>query len=296
MKSRVIRATAASNKIRVFIADTTAMVDKVQNLHQTSPVAIAALGRTLTATSIMGLMLKSDKEKITVTINGGGPLGQIVVVGNAKGNVKGYVSRPNTESTNLYPGKLDVGSAVGKNGSITVIKDLGMKEPYVGSYPLATGEIAEDFAAYFTYSEQQPSGVALGVLVDVDYSIKAAGGYIIQVLPDIDEETLTKLEDKLTTLEPITSIIEKGLSPEEVLDYILGDMEPTILETYDVDFICDCNEERLEQVLISIGEKDLREITEEDKQAELVCHFCNKKYHFDEQHLTRLLNEITEAK
>lgn len=296
MKSRVIRATAASNKIRVFIADTTAMVDKVQKLHQTSPVAIAALGRTLTATSIMGLMLKSDKEKITVTINGGGPLGQIVVVGNSKGNVKGYVSHPNTESTNLYPGKLDVGSAVGKNGSITVVKDLGMKEPYVGSYPLATGEIAEDFAAYFTYSEQQPSGVAMGVLVDVDYSIKAAGGYIIQVLPDIDEETLTKLEDKLTTLEPITSIIERGLSPEEVLEHILGDMEPTILESYDVDFICDCNEERLEQVLISIGEKDLREITEEDKQAELVCHFCNKKYHFNEQHLTRLLNEITETK
>lgn len=292
MKSRVIRATAASNKIRVFVANTTAMIDKVHKLHETSPVAIAALGRTLTATSIMGLMLKSEKEKITVTINGGGPLGPIVVVGNSKGNVKGYVSHPNTESTNLYPGKLDVGSAVGRDGSITVIKDLGLREPYVGSYPLVTGEIAEDFAAYFTFSEQQPSGVALGVLIDVDYTIKAAGGYIVQVLPGIDDETLTKLEDKLASLEPVTSIIEKKSTPEEMLDYILGEMEPTILESYEVDFVCDCNEERLEQVLISIGEKDLREITEEDKKAELVCHFCNKKYQFNEEQLRKLLDEV----
>ncbi|MBU5677026.1 Hsp33 family molecular chaperone HslO [Alkaliphilus sp. MSJ-5] len=292
MKSTIIRATAASNKIRVFVANTTAMIDKVHKLHETSPVAIAALGRTLTATSIMGLMLKSEKEKITVNINGGGPLGPIVVVGNSKGNVKGYVSHPNTESTNLYPGKLDVGSAVGRDGSITVIKDLGLRDPYVGSYPLVTGEIAEDFAAYFTFSEQQPSGVALGVLIDVDYTIKAAGGYIVQVLPGIDEETLTKLEDKLASLEPITSIIEKKSTPEEMLDYILGEMEPTILESYEVDFICDCNEERLEQVLISIGEKDLREITEEDKKAELVCHFCNKKYQFNEEQLRKLLDEV----
>jgi molecular chaperone Hsp33 len=270
------------------------MIDKVQKLHETSPVAIAALGRTLTATSIMGLMLKSEKEKITITINGGGPLGPIVVVGNSKGNVKGYVSHPDTESTNLYPGKLDVGSAVGKDGSITVVKDLGLKEPYVSSYQLVSGEIAEDFAAYFTFSEQQPSGVALGVLVDVDYTIKAAGGYIVQVLPDIDEDTLTKLEDKLASLEPITSIIQNKTTPEEILDYILGDLEPTILESYDVDFICDCNEERLEQVLMSIGEDDLREITEEDKKAELVCHFCNKKYNFNEEHLRRILNEITD--
>lgn len=293
MKSRIIRATAASNKIRIFVANTTAMVDKVQELHQATPVAIAALGRTLTATSIMGLMLKSEKEKITVTINGGGPLGPIVVVGNSKGNVKGYVSHPNTESTHLYPGKLDVGSAVGKDGSITVIRDLGLREPYVGSYPIVTGEIAEDFAAYFTFSEQQPSGVALGVLVDIDYTIKAAGGYIVQILPGIDEETVAKLEDKLASLEPITSIVEKKSTPEEILDYILGDMEPTILESYEVDFICDCNEERLEQVLMSIGEKELTEIIEEDKKAELVCHFCNKKYNFNEEDLRKLLNEIT---
>ncbi len=291
MKSKIIRATAASNKIRIFIADTTSMINKAQVIHKASPVAIAALGRTLTASSIMGLMLKSNKEKITITINGGGPLGQIVVVGNSKGDVKGYLPHPNIENINLHPGKLDVGRAVGKNGNITVIKDLGMKEPYVGTSPLVSGEIAEDLAAYFTLSEQQPSGVALGVLVDTDYSIKAAGGYIIQAMPGIDEDTLVKLEDKLKRLESITSIIEKGLRPEEILDYILGDMEAKILETYDVDFVCDCNEERLEKALISIGEKDLREIIEEDKQAELVCHFCNKKYHFDEEDLRKLLNE-----
>lgn len=293
MKSRILRATAASNTIRIFVANTTAMVNKAQAVHRASPVAIAALGRTLTATSIMGLMAKSHNEKITVTIDGKGPLGQIVAVGDAKGNVKGYISHPNVEGTNLYAGKLDVGSAVGIDGSITVIKDFGLKEPYMGSCPLVTGEIAEDLAAYFTFSEQQPSGVALGVLIDRDYTVKAAGGYIIQVMPDIEEETLTRLEDKLSKLEPITSIIEKGLTLEEMLDYILGDMETNILEYYDVDFICDCSRERLERALISIGEKDLREIIEEDKQAELVCHFCNQKYHFDEEDLIGLLKEAT---
>ncbi len=239
MKSKVLRATAASGTIRIFIANTTAMVDKAQSFHNGSAVAIAALGRALTATSIMGLMSKSEKEKTTLTIDGKGPLGQIVAVGDASGNVKGYVSYPDVEGTNLYDGKLDVGSAVGIGGNLTVIKDLGLKEPYIGASPLVTGEIAEDLAAYFTFSEQQPSGVALGVLVDTDYTIKAAGGYIIQVMPDIEEETLTRLEDKLKTIDPITSIIEKGLTLEEILDHILGDMDPKILEYYDVDFIRD---------------------------------------------------------
>lgn len=294
MKSKVIRATAASNKIRIFVADTTEMVDKAQRLHQATPVAIAALGRTLTATSIMGLMSKSDKEKLTVTIDGGGPIGQIVTVGNSTGNVKGYVSNPKVESTNIYPGKLDVGRAVGKNGRISVTRDLGLREPYVGSNPLVTGEIAEDFAGYFAFSEQQPSGVALGVLVDVDYTVKASGGYIVQVLPGADEETIAKLEEKLTFLEPITSIVDKKSTPEEILDHIFKDLNPTILASYEVDFICDCNDERLEKALISIGEKNLTEIIEEDKHAELVCHFCNTKYQFDEDHLKRLLKEATE--
>lgn len=291
MKSQVMRVSAASNTIRAFIANTSSMVNKAQGYHRASPVAIAALGRSLTATSIMGLMSKSEKEKITITIDGKGPLGQIVTVGDAQGNVKGYLSHPNVESTNLYPGKLDVGRAVGTNGSLTVIRDLGLREPYIGSSPLVTGEIAEDLAAYFTLSEQQASAVALGVLVDTDYSIRAAGGYIIQVMPGIEEEVLAQLEDKLKGLEAISSIIERTPELEEILNHILGDFQPKILQYYDVDFICDCNEERLERALISIGEKDLREIIEEDKGAELVCHFCNKKYYFDEAHLRRLLEE-----
>ncbi|WP_026477063.1 Hsp33 family molecular chaperone HslO [Alkaliphilus transvaalensis] len=292
MQNKILRVTAADNSIRGFFANTTAMVEKAKELHYTSPVAIAALGRTLTATSMMGLMLKEENHKITVTINGGGPLGSVVVTGNATGNVKGYVNNPQVETTNIREGKLNVGAAVGTKGVITVSKDIGLKEPYVGSYPLSTGEIAEDFASYFTYSEQQPTAVALGILIDTDYTIKASGGYIIQVMPDISEEILTKLETKLQTIEPITTLMERGMTLEEILQHVLGDLGVKILEEYEVDFVCDCHEERLEKALISIGREELKSIIEEDGGAELVCHFCNKKYYFDKDHLARLLESI----
>ena len=292
MMSKILRATAANNYIRVFVADTTAMVEKARSMHQASPVAIAALGRTLTATSIMGVMLKGDKHKITVKINGGGPLGPIVVVGNAEGNVKGYVANPQVEGTLLFDNKLNVGEAVGKNGEIVVIKDIGLKEPYSGTYPLVSGEIAEDFASYFLYSEQQPSAVGLGVLVDVDYTIKAAGGYIIQVLPDIDENLLFILENRIQELESISTLLSREMGAEAILDYIIGDMEYKLLETYEVDFLCDCHEERLENALISIGRDELTEIIEEDGGAEMVCHFCNSKYYFDKERLLGLLERM----
>ncbi len=292
MKNKVLRVTAANNSIRGFFSNTTALVEKAKELHITSPVAIAALGRTLTATSIMGLMLKEDNHKITVKINGGGPLGSIVVVANSEGNVKGYVANPQVESTYIRENKLNVGEAVGTNGAITVIKDIGLKDPYVGSYPLTTGEIAEDFASYFLYSEQQPAAVALGILIDVDYTIKASGGFVVQVMPDISEEVLTKLEDKLTTIESITVLMDKGMTEEEILNHVLGDFDPKILQEYEVDFICDCHVERLEQALISIGRKELVDMIEEDGGAEMTCHFCNKKYYFDKDHLTRLLDSI----
>ncbi|MCC5909694.1 MAG: Hsp33 family molecular chaperone HslO [Clostridiaceae bacterium] len=292
MKNTVIRATAAENSIRVFVANTTNMVEKARKAHMASPVAMAALGRTLTATSIMGLMLKETEGKITVKINGNGELSPIVVVGNNKGHVKGYVGNPQVESTYYSPGKLNVGKAVGVDGDITVIKDLGLRDPYVGSSSLVSGEIAEDFASYFLKSEQQPSAVALGVLVERDYTIKASGGFIIQVLPDIDEDTLTKLEKKLTTMDPITTLMDKGMKEEDILNHILGDMNPQILDKYEVDFICDCSKERFERGLISIGKEDLTEIVEEDREAELVCHFCNRKYHFNEKQLRVLLDEI----
>ncbi len=292
MKSRILRATAANNYIRVFVADTTAMVEKARSMHEASPVAIAALGRTLTATSIMGIMLKGDNHKITVKINGGGPLGPIVAVGNSEGNVKGYVANPVVESTFLGPNKLNVGAAVGIDGEIVVIKDIGLKKPYSGTYPLESGEIAEDFAAYFLYSEQQPSAVGLGVLVDVDYSIKAAGGYIIQVLPDIDENILFILESRLRELESISTLLSRDMGAEAILEYIIGDMDYKLLDTYEVDFVCDCHEERLENALISIGRADLTEIIEEDGGAEMVCHFCNKKYYFDKDRLLNLLDRM----
>ncbi len=294
LKNKVIRVTAADNSIRGFFADTTAMVERAMALHEASPVAIAALGRTLTAVSMMGFMLKGEDQQITVKINGGGPLGTIMVVGNEKGNVKGYVANPRVESTNIRPGKLDVGAAVGSKGELTVIKDLGMKEPYAGTYPLTSGEIGEDFAAYFMHSEQQPSAVALGVLVDVDYHIKAAGGFIIQVLPDIDEEVLRELEARLNQLEPITTLIERGMTETDIANHVLGKMDVKIVEAYDeVDFYCDCHEERLERALISIGKEELKSIIEEDGGAEMVCHFCNKKYYFDKERLTALLKETT---
>ncbi|SET48817.1 molecular chaperone Hsp33 [Natronincola peptidivorans] len=292
MQSTVIRAIAGNGSIRAFVADTTNMVEKAREIHQASPVAIAALGRTMTATSIMGLMLKAENHKITVKVNGGGQLGSIVVVGNSHGNVKGYVANPQVESTYIAPGKLNVGEAVGTKGDITVIKDLGLKDPYIGTSAIVSGEIAEDFASYFLKSEQQPSAVALGVLVERDYSIKAAGGFIIQILPHIEEDILNQLETKLTSMEPITSLMNNGMKEEDILNYVLGDLSPQIVERYEIDFNCDCSKRRFEQALISIGRSDLQEIIEEDEGAELVCHFCNKKHIFNKEELEKLLLEI----
>lgn len=289
MKSKILRATAANNSIRMFVADTTAMVEKARELHNASPVAIAALGRALTATSIMGIMLKGDKQKITVRINGGGPLGPIVVVSDASGNVKGYVANPQAEGEFLYGNKLNVGAAVGIDGEIVVVKDIGLREPYSGAYPLVSGEIAEDFAAYFLNSEQQPSAVGMGVLVDVDNSVKAAGGFVIQVMPDINEHLLFILENRLKESEPVSTLLSREMGAESILDYIIGDMEAKIHETYEVDFVCDCHEERLENALLSIGRDALKEIIEEDEAAEMVCHFCNRKYYFNKDRLIRLL-------
>lgn len=291
MKNIILRATASNDEIRIFVANTTGMVDEARKIHSTTPVAIAALGRTMTATSIMGLMLKDEGQKVTVKINGNGELGPIVVVSDHKGMVKGYVSNPHVIGSNVKPGKLNVGEAVGKDGNITVVKDLGLKEPYSGTYKLVTGEIAEDFASYFYFSEQQPSAVALGVLVDTDYSVKAAGGFILQVLPNASEETITKLENKISNLESITSLMERGLNEEDILNYVLGDFDVKILEKYEVGLNCDCSVERFERALISIGRKDIEEIIREDKGAELHCHFCNHKYFFDEDHLLGLIND-----
>ena len=288
MKDYVIRAVAADSSIRVFLGITTGLVEKARQIHDTTPVATAALGRTLTATVMMGLMLKGKDNKISVQIKGNGPVKQILAVADERGYVKGYISNPHVELPLRADGKLDVGTAVGNEGNMVVIKDLGLKEPYVGQSALISGEIAEDFTAYFANSEQQPSAVALGILVDRDESVKAAGGFIIQLLPGASEEVIQKLENRLQTLESMTSLIERTMTGEEILEHVLEGFSIEILEKKEVELVCDCSTERLEKALLSIGEKDLREIIEEDGEAELTCHFCNTKYHFDKDHLEKL--------
>lgn len=288
MKDYVIRAVDADHGIRAFIGITTGLVEKARQIHDTTPVATAALGRTLTATVMMGLMLKGKNNKISVQIKGNGPVKQILAVSDEQGHVKGYISNPFVELPLRADGKLDVGGAVGSEGNMVVIKDLGLKEPYVGQSALVSGEIAEDFTAYFAHSEQQPSAVALGVLVDRDRTVKAAGGFIIQLLPGASDDVIQKLENRLQNLESISSLIDRGMTGEKILGHVLQDFSMEILEKKEVALVCDCSTERLEKALLSIGEKDLKEIIEEDGQAELTCHFCNTKYHFDKGHLERL--------
>lgn len=290
--SYILRGTSKNHGIRIFAADTTSMVEEARRLHNTSPVASAALGRALTASSIMGIMMKGDNDKLTLSINGKGPLGTIVCVADSKGTVKGYVSNPLVDIPSRADGKLDVGSAVGINGLVTIIKDMGMKEPYTGQYPLVNGEIAEDLTAYYAYSEQQPSAIALGVLVDVDYSIKAAGGFIVQLMPEAEEKDIDILEKNLSQITSVSHLIDDGKTPEDLINLVLKDLEPMIYEKIPVSYKCDCSRERIEKALISIGKKDLDEIIKEDKLAEISCHFCNTVYHFNEVELIDLRKSL----
>ena len=290
--SYILRGTSKNHGIRIFAADTTSMVEEARRLHNTSPVASAALGRALTASSIMGIMMKGDNDKLTLSINGKGPLGTIVCVADSKGTVKGYVSNPLVDIPSRADGKLDVGSAVGINGLVTIIKDMGMKEPYTGQYPLVNGEIAEDLTAYYAYSEQQPSAIALGVLVDVDYSIKAAGGFIVQLMPEAEEKDIDILEKNLSQITSVSHLIDEGKTPEDLINLVLKDLEPMIYEKIPVSYKCDCSRERIEKALISIGKKDLDEIINEDKLAEVSCHFCNTVYHFNEAELIDLRKSL----
>ena len=261
------------------------MVNLACQKHHTAPVASAALGRTLTANAMMGAMLKGSKDRVSLQIKGDGPLGGIVTEANGMGEVKGYVYNPNVETHINHVGHLDVGGAVG-NASLTVVKDLGLKEPYIGQVPMFTGEIAEDLTYYFAASEQTPSAVILGVLVDTDLSIRQAGGIIIQVLPDADDDAITKLENNIKEFGDLTARLEKGQSIEYLIETLLGAVE--YMDTSDVNFVCDCSKERMERALISVGKDELNAIIEEDHQAEVVCPFCNDKYTFSEQELVEL--------
>lgn len=286
----MIRAIDETGSIRIFVSSTTNLVERAREIHMTTPVSTAALGRTMTASLLMGNTLKNDDDKVSIQITGNGQIKSVIAISNSHGEVKGYISNPHADLPLKSKGKLDVGGAIG-DGKITVIKDLGMREPYVGQTELVSGEIAEDLAHYFATSDQQPSAVALGVLVDRDYTVKAAGGYIIQVLPDAEEDVISKLEENIATSDSVSTLIDKGFTPEQILEYVCKGLDMKILEKKELKFVCDCCEDRMEQALISIGEKDLTEIIEEDGKAEICCQFCNTKYQFDKEMLIDILNK-----
>jgi molecular chaperone Hsp33 len=288
MSDYLVRATAAQHQIRAFAATTRELVEKARLIHHTTPVATAALGRLLTAGSMMGAMLKGEKDILTIQIKGDGPLKGLLVTADAKSNVRGYVHNPQVELPLQAKGKLDVGRAVGA-GILRVIKDLGLKEPYVGQTALVSGEIAEDLTYYFAASEQVPSAVALGVLIDTAYSVKQAGGLIIQVMPGCGEEVIGLLEEKIAAMESITGLLAAAMSPEQILEHLLGDFSLEILATMPTQFHCGCSQERIEKAILSIGRQDLQEIIAAGEPLEVNCHFCNTSYQVEVADLQKFL-------
>lgn len=288
MKDQLIRAIALNGKVRAFAAQTTGILNELQERHKTMPVATAALGRTITAGAMMGAMLKGE-ERLTLQIKGDGPLGQIVVDANAYGEVRGYVDHPQVDIPLKENGKLDVSAAVGE-GFLYVIKDLGLKEPYRGSTPIVSGEIGEDFTYYFAKSEQTPSAVALGVLVDRDYTVKASGGFILQLLPGLSDDEISDMEQKLAKLQPVTALLDQGATLEDILSSVVEQVQ--ILDRMELRFQCRCSRERVEQTLMSLGKEELSTIMEEDRKVEIVCHFCNEAYTFTEIEIKEVLDKI----
>lgn len=288
-EDELIRATAMGGKVRAFAVRTTVLVEELRTRHNTMPTATAALGRAATAGAMMGMMLKGE-ERLTIQIKGDGPLGQIVVDSNAYGEVRGYADHPETDLPLNDIGKLDVAGAVGREGFVYVIKDLGLKEPYRGSIPIVSGELAEDFTYYFAKSEQTPSAVALGVLVDTDLSVKAAGGFIIQLLPGLSDDEIGHIEELISKMPPITTLLDSGEPLERILSAAVGEIR--LLETTAIQFKCKCSRDRVEQTLISLGVSELEAILWEDSQAEVVCHFCNEVYTFSEEELQGLIDKL----
>ena len=288
MQDYIIRGTAMDGFIRFFAATTKNLVYTARSLHGTSPVATAALGRMLTAGSMMGAMLKNDTDILTLNMKGNGPLGGIVVTADSSSFVKGYVYNPTVSIPLKAAGKLDVGSAIG-SGTLTVIRDLGLKEPVSGQTPLVSGEVAEDITYYFAVSEQTPSAVVLGVLVDRDYSVKQAGGLILQVMPGAKEDAITHLEGSISTLPAITTLLDEGKSPEDILEIIFAGYDVVIHDKIYPNYHCNCSREKTTIALQSVGKEELTAILKEDKGANLHCHFCNKDYYFDEADIKNLI-------
>lgn len=294
MGDYIVRATAANNQIRAFAATTKNTVETARASHNTSPVATAALGRLLTAGSMMGVMMKGDKDILTLQVKAGGPLNGITVTADAHGNVKGYVGNPNVILHANDKGKLDVAGAVGV-GFMNVIKDMGLKEPYVGQTVLQTSEIAEDLTYYFATSEQVPSSVGLGVLMEKDNTVRQAGGFIIQLMPFTEESVISKLEENLKKVTSVTALLEEGHTPESLLAVLLEGFDIEINEKIPTQFYCNCCKERVEKALISVGKKEIQDMIREGKEIELNCHFCNKNYIFTVEELKEILKRCKRA-
>ena len=292
MTNEIVRAITVDGLVKAAAITGRDIVERARNIHKLLPTATAALGRTLMGASLMGDMLKEEKGALTLQIKGGGPLGTILAVSDHQGNVRGYVQNPQVELMEQRPGKLDVGRAVGTDGTLTVIKDIGLKEPYVGSIGLFSGEIADDLAMYFVESEQIPTACALGVLVGLDQSVTAAGGYIIQLLPGAGEELISKIEAGVHSLGPVSSALAGGLDGEGLLRAVLSGFDLDILEKHPVEYRCYCSRERVSRALISMGRKDLTELIQEQGQAELTCQFCDRVYRFSGEELEQLLAEM----
>ncbi|OGX68083.1 MAG: Hsp33 family molecular chaperone [Paenibacillus sp. RIFOXYA1_FULL_44_5] len=289
MQDYILRGTAMNNKVRVFAVLSTQIVEELRGRHHTTPVTTAAMGRTVSIGAMMGAMLKNG-QRLTIQVKGDGPIGEIVVDANSNGEVRGYVKNPHVDLPLNEKGKLDVRGAVGSEGFIYVVKDFGMKEPYRGSTPIISGEIGDDFTYYFSKSEQIPSIVAVGVLIDRDSSVKISGGFIIQVLPGIEDEDINQIEEKIASVRSVTSLLEQGSTLESIIEEIVGPLH--VLEQSGLVFKCRCSHERVEQTLISLGQQELDEILEEDGQAEIVCDFCNERYFFSGEQIGELIDKL----
>jgi molecular chaperone Hsp33 len=290
MKDYLIRGIAAEGTVRAFAIKSTELVAVARERHKTFPVVTAALGRLLSAGAMMGSMMKGDDDLVSLSIKGDGPIQSIMVTADSHGNVKGFPGNPSVDIPPKRPGKLDVGGAVGE-GTLTVVMDLGLAEPYNGTVELQNGEIAEDLAYYFASSEQTPSAVGLGVMVDTNSEVKHAGGWIIQMMPNASEETTSKLESKLATIEPVTTLMDRGMSPEDILGYILEDLDFEITDKQDVRFHCNCSKERVSKALATIKSEEIQDIIDEGKDIDVKCYFCNTTYSFTPAELEEILAE-----
>ena len=284
----IVRAMAADNQIRAFAITSRNIVETARQHHNTSPVATAALGRLLTGGAMMGVMMKGDDDILTLMMKGDGPINGVTVTADSHGNVKGYVGNPNVIIPANYAGKLDVGAAIGY-GTLTVIKDMGLKEPYSSQVPLGRSEVAEDLTYYFATSEQVPSAVALGVLMEKNNTVKQAGGFIVQLMPFAEEEVISALEEKIAKITSVTDLLEKGMTPEDILEFVLGDLGVEITDKVPTQFYCNCSKERVTKALMGINKAEIKDMINEGKDIEVNCHFCNTNYNFSVEELKKLL-------